>query len=111
MTANLDMSTQRTAPSMDEAESIPLPALEEVKFAVMKLKNNRLSGPDGLNAELKERDKMCLVHRLWKLIEKMWKEEIHISVGGKAKMYTSYKKGRPNDVQKLMWYFFSEHSI
>jgi hypothetical protein len=35
------MSPQKTAPSTDEVEEIPLPTLEEVKFAVVKLKNTR----------------------------------------------------------------------
>jgi hypothetical protein len=43
------MSPQRTEPSLDEVEEIPL---GEVKFVVLKQKNNRSSGPDGLNYEL-----------------------------------------------------------
>jgi hypothetical protein len=35
-----------TAPSTDEAEEIPLMTLEEVNLKVLKLKNNRASGPD-----------------------------------------------------------------
>jgi hypothetical protein len=60
----------------DEVEEIPLPTLEEVNFALLKLKNSRASGPDGLNAELLKVIKMDLINRFLKLIEKIWKEEI-----------------------------------
>lgn len=50
-------------------EELPLPTLEKVKFAFLKL-NNRASGPAGLNAELLKIDKISVLHRLWKLIEK-----------------------------------------
>jgi hypothetical protein len=33
---NLEMSSQWSAPSTYEADEIPLPTLEEVKFAVVK---------------------------------------------------------------------------
>jgi hypothetical protein len=66
MTADkLEIPPQWTVPSIDEAEEIPLPILEELTFAVLKLKNNRASGPNGLNAELLKVDKMSLIHRLW----------------------------------------------
>jgi hypothetical protein len=47
---SLEMLPQRTAPSTVEVEEILLPTLEEVNLAALKLKNNRASGPDGLNA-------------------------------------------------------------
>jgi hypothetical protein len=50
--------------------------LEEVNLKVLKLKNNRASGPDWRNAELSKVDEMSLIHRLPKLTEKIWKEEI-----------------------------------
>jgi hypothetical protein len=46
----LEIPPRWTVHSTDEVEEIPLPILEEVNFAVLKLKNNRASGPDGLNA-------------------------------------------------------------
>jgi hypothetical protein len=46
------MSSQWTALSIDEVREMPLPTLEEVKFAVLKLKNSRASGPDGSNGKL-----------------------------------------------------------
>jgi hypothetical protein len=72
----LEMLPQSTVPSTHEAEEIPLLTLEEVNFAVLKLKNNRASGSDRLNAELLKVHEMSLMHRLWKLTEKVWKEEI-----------------------------------
>jgi hypothetical protein len=44
------MPPQWTILSTDVDEEILLPILEEVNFAVLKLTNNRASGPDGLNA-------------------------------------------------------------
>jgi hypothetical protein len=41
-----------------------------VNFELLKLKNNRASGPDGLNAKLLKVEEMSFIHRLWKLIEK-----------------------------------------
>jgi hypothetical protein len=35
------MPPQWTAASMDDVENVPLPALEEANFEVLKLKNNR----------------------------------------------------------------------
>jgi hypothetical protein len=46
----MEMPPKWTVPSTDEDEEILLPTLDEVNFAVLKLKNNRASGPDGLNA-------------------------------------------------------------
>jgi hypothetical protein len=86
------MPPQWTAPSTDEAEEIPLPTLEEVKFAVLKLKNNRASGPDGLQTELLKVDEMSFIHRLWKLIEKIWKEEIFPSQWEEGLICPIYKK-------------------
>jgi hypothetical protein len=48
----LEMPPQWTVTSTDEVEEIRLPTMGEANFAVLKLKNNRASGPDGLNDEL-----------------------------------------------------------
>jgi hypothetical protein len=83
MTENkLEMPPQWTVPSTEEAEEISLPTLEEVNFAVLKLKNNRASGPDGLNTELLKVDEMSLIHGLWKLIERYGRRK-YFPVSGK----------------------------
>jgi sorting nexin-29 len=87
------MPSQWTVPSADEVEEIPIPTLEEVNCAVLKLENDRASGPDGLNAELLKVDKIYLVNRLWKLIEKIWKEEMFPSQWEEGLICPIYKKG------------------
>jgi hypothetical protein len=54
------MPPQWTVPSTDEDEEISLPTLEEVNFAVLKLKNYTASGPNELNAELLKVDIMSI---------------------------------------------------
>jgi hypothetical protein len=82
----------------------------EVNFAILKLKNNTASGPDRLNAELLKVDEMSLIHRLWKLIEMVLKEEIFSSQWEEGLICPTYKKRRSTDVRKLS-YLFSEHGI
>jgi hypothetical protein len=87
------MSPQWTAPSTDEAEKYHYPILEEVNFAVLKLKNNRAAGPDRLKAELIKVDEMNLINTLWKLIENIWKEQIFPSQCKEGLICLIYKKG------------------
>jgi hypothetical protein len=68
---NIYIPPQWTALSSDE--EIPLPTLVEVNFAILKLKNNRMSGPERLNAKLSKVDEMSI--RLWKLTEMIWKRK------------------------------------
>jgi hypothetical protein len=48
----LKIPPQWTVQSTDEAEEIPLLNLEEVNFSALKLRNNRPSGPEGLNLKI-----------------------------------------------------------
>jgi hypothetical protein len=117
---NLEKPPKWTVPSTDEVEEIPLPTLEEVNFVVLKLKNNKASGPDGLNAELLKVDEMSRIHRLWKLIENKWKEEIFPSQWEKGLICPIYKKGDrmmcenyrgiclPNTAYKVFCYIISK---
>jgi sorting nexin-29 len=57
------------------AEEDRLPTTEEVLQAIEKLKNNRVPGRDGLNAELTKVDDNKLTHRICKVIEKVWRTE------------------------------------
>jgi hypothetical protein len=88
---NLEMPPQWTVAST--VEEIPLPTLEEGNFAVSKFKNNRASGPDGLNAELLKVDKTSLTQRLWKLTEKVRKQEMFSSQWKEELICPVYKKG------------------
>jgi hypothetical protein len=49
--------------------------LEEVKYSIQKLNNNRAPGPGALNAELLKIGENKLIGGLWKVIEKTWMEE------------------------------------
>jgi hypothetical protein len=64
-----DSATYRLPPN-DKEEEIPPPTSKELKLAVLKLKNNKVSGPDGL-LKIDE-----IIRRFWRLIGKLWKEEI-----------------------------------
>jgi hypothetical protein len=60
---------------VSEYEDLPIPTLEEMKYSVQKLNNNRAPGPDSLNASLFKIEENRLIGRLWKVIEKIWMEE------------------------------------
>jgi hypothetical protein len=72
--------------------------LEDVNFAVLILKNNSASGADGLNAELLKVDEMSRVLRIWKMIEKVWEEEIFPSQWQEVLICPIYKKKRSYNV-------------
>ncbi|TMW45279.1 hypothetical protein DOY81_009643, partial [Sarcophaga bullata] len=54
---------------------IPPPSREKPKVAIMRLNNNKASGPDGLPAELFKTGCNELVGRMQQLIYKIWLEE------------------------------------
>ena len=54
---------------------IPPPSYEEVEVAIMRLKNNKAAGPDGLPAELFKTGCNELVGHMHQLIYKIWLEE------------------------------------
>jgi sorting nexin-29 len=60
---------------VSEGEDIPIPTLEEVKYLIQKLNNNRAPGPDGLNAGLFETEENNLMGKSWKMIKKVWMKE------------------------------------
>jgi hypothetical protein len=87
-----------------------------VDFTGLKLKNNRASGPDGLNGKLSEANETSL--RLWKLVEKIGNEKILRSQWEQGlicivlKTHThTHTQTEWNDVRKLSCYLFAEYSI
>ena len=59
---------------------IPPPRHEEMKVAIMRLKTNKATGPDGIPAELSKTGCNELVERMHQLISKIWPEEIILKV-------------------------------
>ena len=57
-------------PIDDDGLEIPLPSHEEVKIAIMRLRNNKAVGPDGLPDELYK----TRCNELHQLIYKIWLE-------------------------------------
>jgi sorting nexin-29 len=78
---------------VSEDEDIPIPTLEEVKYSIQKLNNNRAPGPDGLNVELFKIEENMLIGRLWKVTEKIWMEEKIPKQGEEGLICPIYKKG------------------
>ena len=62
-------------PINDNGVEIPPPSHEEVKVAIMRLKNNKAAGSDGLPAELFKTGCNKLVGRMHQLIYKIWLEK------------------------------------
>ena len=54
---------------------MPSPSHEEVKVAIMRLKNHKAAGPDGLPVELFKIGCNVLVGRMRQLSYKIWLEE------------------------------------
>jgi hypothetical protein len=70
-----------------------LPRTEAVLQAIKKLKNNRSSGPDALNAELIKVDDKKLTHSMCKVIEKVRKREKIPRQWEEGLIYPFLKKG------------------
>jgi hypothetical protein len=88
----VELQTQ-TFVEVSEDEDIPIPTLEEVKYSIQKLNNNRAPGPDDLNKELFKIEENKLIGRLWKVIEKIWMEEKILKQWEEGIICPIYKKG------------------
>ncbi|XP_062135135.1 uncharacterized protein LOC133844877 [Drosophila sulfurigaster albostrigata] len=62
-------------PPIDDNVDIPLPSHDEVRVAIMRLKNNKAAGADGLPAELFKAGGEELIRCMHQLFCKIWLEE------------------------------------
>ena len=76
-----------------EYEEILAPTVEEVEESINKLKNNKSTGPDGLNAELFKIEEPEYINRLWKLMERIWEEETFPEKWEEGLICPIFKKG------------------
>ena len=59
-------------PIDDNGLAVPLPSHEELKVTIMRLKNNKATGPDDLPAELFKISCSELIQRMHQFIHQIW---------------------------------------
>ena len=79
-------------PINDDGMEIPSPSQEKVKVSIMRLKNNKAAGSDGLPAELLKTGCNELVGRMHRLIFKIWLEESMYNDWNLSFLYSVLKK-------------------
>lgn len=74
-------------------EIIPAPTLEEIKNIIMKLKNGKSSGENGVNSELIKYGGEELMKKIHTLIEEIWEKEVMPKSWETVVLIPIYKKG------------------
>ncbi|XP_062137632.1 uncharacterized protein LOC133846936 [Drosophila sulfurigaster albostrigata] len=82
-------------PPIDDNVDIPLPSHDEVRVAIMRLKNNKAAGADGLPTELFKAGDEELIRCMHQLFCKIWLEESMPNDWNLSVLCPVLKKGDP----------------
>ncbi|XP_060665808.1 uncharacterized protein LOC132798106, partial [Drosophila nasuta] len=82
-------------PPIDDNVDIPLPSHDEVRVAIMRLKNNKAAGADGLPAELFKAGGEELIRCMHQLFCKIWVEDSMPNDWNLSVLCPVLKKGDP----------------
>ncbi|XP_060665548.1 uncharacterized protein LOC132797786 [Drosophila nasuta] len=82
-------------PPIDDNVDIPLPSHDEVRVAIMRLKNNKAAGADGLPAELFKAGGEELIRCMHQLFCRIWLEESMPNDWNLSVLCPVLKKGDP----------------